>query len=77
MKNTITCIGLATVMFAAMFANIAALRDVLDGDYNVVLTIALGTLYCMCIAGAALLGSILWILAFATGDTEETEEIEA
>ena len=77
MKRKITCIGLATLMFAVMASYIMGLKDLLDSDGGIIYTIVFTTMYCVGITGTALLGAILWLLAFATGDTEETEEIEA
>lgn len=74
MKRKITCIGWGTAVFAVMFSYVCGLHDLMEEDRNMALTILCGTLYCMGIAGTALLGTILWILAFATGNTEETAE---
>lgn len=78
MKHKLTCIGLATAAFALMFCSIRGLHEVMEGDYNIVLTILMGTFYCIGITGWAVMGALLWCLAFATGDvTTETEEVEA
>jgi len=77
MKRKITCIGLATMMFAVMFSYIWGIPDLMEEDGNVFLTILLGILYCMGIVGTGLLGALFWILAFATGNTEEETTEEA
>lgn len=74
MKRKITCIGLATAMFALMMSYVYGFHELLEEDGDIVLTMVLGTMYCMGITGTALLGALFWILAFATGNTEETEE---
>lgn len=73
----ITCIGLATAAFALMFSSIYGLHELMDDDCNIVLTILMGTLYCIGITAYAVVGAILWCLAFATGNTEEETTEEA
>ena len=76
MKKKLTCIGLATLMFATMFSYICGIRSLMDGigEYNIIIIILLGILYCMGIVGTALLGAFFWILAFTAGNEEETTE---
>lgn len=52
------------------------MHDVLEGDYNIILTILLCIMSCGVIAFSGLFGIIFWLAAFSTGNTEEktTEE---
>lgn len=59
-----------------MASQVKTMHDVLEGDYNIILTILLCIMSCGVIAFSGLFGIIFWLAAFSTGNTEEktTEE---
>lgn len=74
MKKKLTFGGLSIAWFALMASQVKTMHDVLESDYNIILTILLCIMCCGVIAFSGLFGIIFWLAAFSTGNTEEITE---